>query len=109
MRSLTALSAFLDVSSLNLAAPQASPFFSAVSCWSGLAQEACGLREASDQAGDPVPHRYEAGQPLDSALIHVKLARDLDLQRMDALTRAAIVAGDIATGVGVIASHAVAQ
>ena len=29
MRSLTALSAFLDVSSLNLAAPQASPFFCA--------------------------------------------------------------------------------
>jgi hypothetical protein len=27
MRSLTALSAFLDVSSLNLAAPRAPPFF----------------------------------------------------------------------------------
>ena len=105
MRSLTALSAFLDVSSLNLAAPQASPFFwrwQAQACGSGAPG---GPREAGDQPGDrAAPPR--TGESLDPALVHVEFARDLDLQRMYALARPAVVAGDVAAGVGVVAAHA---
>src|SRR6516164_5922596 len=106
MRSLTALSAFLDVSSLNLTAPQAPSFFSPCSI---LGRRANGVREPCDEAGDAVADCGEAGQPLDSAFVHVQLAGDLDLQRMDALTWPTIVARDVAAGIRVVAPHAVAQ
>src|SRR6516225_12096118 len=61
MRSLTALSAFLDVSSLNLTAPQAPSFFSPCSI---LGRRANGVREPCDEAGDAVADCGEAGQPL---------------------------------------------
>src|SRR5205823_11429697 len=43
------------------------------------------------------------------ALVHVELAGDLDLQRVDAFARPAIMTGDIATSVRVVAAHRVAE
>src|SRR5271157_3711917 len=74
-----ALSAFLDVSSLNLAAPRAPPFFCLAAGPPPSIGEQSGRLpgEAGDEPAHVGPHGGEAGQALDAGLVHVELAADL--------------------------------
>jgi len=68
-----ALSAFLDVSSLNLAVPQAPPFFCSGAPPDGLAgdQFRCLSHNNGDNTGQVTADRVKADPALDPSLIHI--------------------------------------
>ena len=50
----------------------------------------------------------EALVPLEPLLVEIERAVDLDLERMEAMSRPAVVLGDVAAGIGLVAAHRVA-
>src|SRR5580658_6087272 len=65
--------------------------------------------DGADQAGQVAPDGGETGASLDPGFVHVEAPRHLDLQRVHALAWAAVVAGDVAAGIRVVAPHRVAE
>src|SRR5882757_5907844 len=103
-RSLTELSAFLDVSSLNLAVLRHRHFFADPSDCDGS-----GFDWAGDLGGQRLDQQAhialdfgESRGALEAGLIHIEVARDFYLQRVHVLARVAVMAGDEAAGVRIV-------
>src|SRR5689334_7642636 len=63
------------------------------------------LRDRRDQRRDHLLDPRETLGPLDQRFVHIKPPRDLDLQGMHIVRWPAVMLGDIATGIGIIAAH----